>query len=237
MKTPYKNFAFCVLKKEETTITGTSVDEIAATEEESEPKTEQNSSNSMRMPKFDWTECQSNYHNQKSQYLEKKFDELILKRFNLLPGFDDLFIFTPTQQQQKNLAATNSINSDNFEGLQFELKRQMSRSNKINSSNVLHHRRPNSLDSSSQPIFGTGADVRDIISPNKSNSNLLTNIVHDNNNNNDESNFDYNFDETDDDEKFNGNASSFHEDQSENDNDDDEAEDEYYQDQNDRYII
>ena len=44
---------------------------------------------------FQWKQCCPN--ELKTQYLEKKFDELILKRFNLVPGFNDLFIFTPGQ--------------------------------------------------------------------------------------------------------------------------------------------
>ena len=35
--------------------------------------------------------------NSKHNYLEKKFNDLFLKKFNLLPGFNDLFIFTPNQ--------------------------------------------------------------------------------------------------------------------------------------------
>ena len=41
----------------------------------------------------------------RQNYLEKKFNDLFLKKFNLLPGFNDLFIFTPSQYY-KNMTAS-----------------------------------------------------------------------------------------------------------------------------------
>ena len=35
-------------------------------------------------------------------YLDMKFEELFIKKFNLLSGFNDLFVFTPFQQQQQH---------------------------------------------------------------------------------------------------------------------------------------
>jgi len=58
---------------------------------------------------FDCTKkCNSNCNDScRHSYLEKKFNDLFLKKFNLLPGFNDLFIFTPNQYY-KNLVATSN---------------------------------------------------------------------------------------------------------------------------------
>lgn len=44
----------------------------------------------------DWSKCSD----LNQTHLEKKFDDIFLKRFNLLPGFNDLFIFTSTDIEQ-----------------------------------------------------------------------------------------------------------------------------------------
>ncbi len=87
---------------------------------------------SIQKASFDWGTCHSNAHNLKSQYLERKFDELILKRFNLLPGFEDLFVFMPSQSHSGHV-------------LDFEQLVQGER--KLKS-----QRRPDSLDLSQQQI-------------------------------------------------------------------------------------
>jgi len=56
----------------------------------------------------DWSMTCNNSKNDSSgrqSYLEKKFNDLFLKKFNLLPGFNDLFIFTPNQYC-KNMATS-----------------------------------------------------------------------------------------------------------------------------------
>ena len=62
--------------------------------------------------KFDWSKCSVNENKIKYEYLEKKFDELFLKNFNLLPGFNDLFIFTSVQQNTAT-KSNQSFNENN----------------------------------------------------------------------------------------------------------------------------
>jgi hypothetical protein len=72
---------------------------------------------SLPHPTFDWQKCNCSTDNTtqqklKFEYLEQKFDEIFLKKFNLLPGFNDLFIFTPIQLQYANEQSSMN-NSDN----------------------------------------------------------------------------------------------------------------------------
>ncbi len=166
-----------------------------ALKQEPNSSEQQQQENNDEPAKFDCSECRPGDHELTSKYLEKKFDELILKRFNLLPGFDDLFIFTPFQHQQQQYSqhhpTTISSTTDIDCALQFELNRQ------INSQKLRQQRRPDSLDSSQHEQFRN-------TSP-KSFHDTEEDFTNGNNNNY-LSDFDYNFDETDD-EKLNANSS------------------------------
>lgn len=134
---------------------------------------------SVQKPNFNWEECRSNAHNLKSQYLEKKFDELILKRFNLLPGFDDLFIFMPS---------VNSHQPGHGHTLDFE---QLVHGAERSKSAQRGHRRPNSLDLSQQQVE---KELMGNASPKS------FDIA-------DYSDFEYNFDDSDDEKVHHDNAS------------------------------
>jgi len=180
-----------------------------APKQEPSSSEQQQQENNDEPAKFDCSECRPGDHELTSKYLEKKFDELILKRFNLLPGFDDLFIFTPFQHQQQQYSSSqHHPTSDIDYALQFELNRQ------INSQKLRQRRRPDSLDSSQHEQFRN-------TSP-KSFHDTEEDYTNGNNNNNNNylSDFDYNFDETDD-EKLNANSSF--DDVNTDDSDDDSA--------------
>ncbi len=165
----------------------------------SEPQKQEN--NEQEPAKFDWCECQSDEHKLTSQYLEKKFDELILKRFNTLPGFDDLFIFTPSQHQNPSANYNNHTYLDS--ALNFELGRQIN-------NRKTHQRGSNSLETSqNENLCNTSPrSFHDTEADQTINSNYL-------------SDFDYNLDETDD-EKLNNNT-SFDDDNSDDSDDDSTA--------------
>lgn len=139
---------------------------------------------SVQRPSFDWKECHSNAHSLKSQYLEKKFDELILKRFNLLPGFEDLFIFMPSANSSHQSGHTGH-NLD-YEQLVHGAERATKQAH-----HTRGHRRPNSLDLSHQQVekelMGSGSPKSFDIA--------------------DYSDFEYNFDDTDDEKAYRDNAS------------------------------
>jgi hypothetical protein len=52
-------------------------------------------------------------------YLEKKFEEIFLKRFHLLPGFNDLFVFTSLMQNFRELG-DELIEDENQENDEFD---------------------------------------------------------------------------------------------------------------------